>query len=63
MFGIVEGVGRQLGLQFIRRSIMDYDAWLFGSVPDDDWEAELEARRKLAEERRQELEDERNYYD
>lgn len=42
---------------------MDYDAWLFGSVPDDDWEAELVARRALAEERRQELEDERNYYD
>ena len=42
---------------------MDYDTWLFGSVPDDDWEAELEARRELAEERRWELEDERKYWD
>ena len=42
---------------------MDYDAWLFRSVPDDDWEAELVARREFYEERRQELEDERNYYD
>lgn len=47
----------------IKEVYMDYDTWLFGSVPDDDWEAELEARRKLAEERRWELEDERNYYD
>lgn len=38
---------------------MDYDAWLFNSVPDDDWEAELAARREFYEERRQELEDER----
>ena len=42
---------------------MDYDAWLFRSVPDDDWEAELAARRAFEEERRQELEDDRKYYD
>lgn len=42
---------------------MDYDAWLFNGERDDEWEEELEARRKLAEERRWELEDERNYWD
>lgn len=42
---------------------MDYDVWLFNSVPDEEWEAELEARRKIYEEQRQEQEDDRNYYD
>lgn len=46
----------------IRRSIMDYDAWLFNSVPDEEWEQEMEARRALEEERRWELEDDKEYY-
>lgn len=42
---------------------MDYDTWLFNSVPDEEWGEELEARRKIYEEQRQEQEDDRNYYD
>ena len=42
---------------------MDYDAWLFNSERDEEWEEEVEANRKFYEEQRQEQEDDRNYWD
>ena len=41
---------------------MDYDTWLFTSERDEEEELELELRRKLYEERRQEQEEDMKYW-
>lgn len=61
--GVQFGLWQAVSLWLYQEKEMDYDAWLFNSERDDEWEEELEATRKFYEEQRQEQEDDRNYWD